>query len=281
MRALALLLLLPGLALAQGYSASGTAASATSSGNVTTGTQTFAGAKTFSSTATFSSGLASSGSIVTSDLVYNSVSPVNVFGNQTNGASAIGIRIGSGQTFSTSGAKLVSIATTMFAGTNTEKAYVSKDGDYVSTGGGFGLSALPGTTGISLSGSNVVYRDGGGAHLFQGTGGSGYTATINVNGLAFNVGTQKLAFTATDSSASPGNAVVNKPSGQAAFAALASAVTISNTDVSATSICFGIMQQTDASCTEVISGIVSSNSVTFNANAACTGITKFGWLCFD
>lgn len=90
-----------------------------------------------------------------------------------------------------------------------------------------------------------------------------------------------LGLDATDSSGTPGNATVNKPSGQAAIAASAGAVTVTNSVVTSTSIIHATLQFTDATCVAVKSVVPGSGTFTINVNAVCTANTKVGWTVFN
>ncbi len=85
----------------------------------------------------------------------------------------------------------------------------------------------------------------------------------------------------TDDSANTGNRTVNKPAGINAFAALGTAVTITNSFVKTTSIVLCVLQTVDASLVSIASVVPASGSFTVTGGAAATGTTKFGWMVFN
>lgn len=93
--------------------------------------------------------------------------------------------------------------------------------------------------------------------------------------------TKPIAFpTKCDSSGSPGNATCQAPAGQAAIAASASTITITNGLVTPTSIVTATLQRVDATCTVVGAVVPAAGSFTINVNASCTVATKVGWIVF-
>lgn len=76
-----------------------------------------------------------------------SAAPISFAGNVANGATAIGVKIGNVNALSTAGAKIVSFYSDNLS---TEKAYITKDGNYYGPGGNF--------SGLSVS--SAVYTDG-------------------------------------------------------------------------------------------------------------------------
>jgi hypothetical protein len=89
--------------------------------------------------------------------------------------------------------------------------------------------------------------------------------------------TGKILFATTDSTGTPGNATVNKPSGQAKIAAAASTITITNSFLTTASIPIVVLQASDATCTQVLRVVPASGSFTATVNAACTASTQIGW----
>ena len=90
-----------------------------------------------------------------------------------------------------------------------------------------------------------------------------------------------IAFpTKCDSSGSPGAATCQAPAGQAAIAASASSVVITNALVSTTSIVIATLQATDSTCTSIKSIVPTAGSFTITANATCTAAAKVGWIVF-
>lgn len=88
----------------------------------------------------------------------------------------------------------------------------------------------------------------------------------------------KQTFDATDSSGTPGNATINKPSGKVAIAAAASAVTVTNSMVTAASIVFAVIQTNDGTCNYIDSVVPGAGTFTINVSAACTGNTTVGFV---
>lgn len=85
----------------------------------------------------------------------------------------------------------------------------------------------------------------------------------------------------TDSSASPGNATANTPRGTAAFAAAASAVTITNNLVTANSTVICQLRASDATLTSILRTIPGAGSFTVTGNAAATAATAFDWIVIN
>ena len=92
---------------------------------------------------------------------------------------------------------------------------------------------------------------------------------------------KKIVFDATDSTGTPGNATVNKPSGQAAFAAAGSAVVITNSAATTASIIHATLQTNDTTCVAIKSVVPAAGSFTINVNAACNATTNVGWVVFN
>lgn len=103
------------------------------------------------------------------------------------------------------------------------------------------------------------------------------TDTLDVSGPA------KVVFTGhaysssfTDDSATTGNRTVNKVCGINAFAANATAITITNSFVTATSVLNCTLQTNDATAT-LKNCTPAAGSFTATITAAATGTTKLGW----
>lgn len=80
----------------------------------------------------------------------------------------------------------------------------------------------------------------------------------------------------TDDSATTGNRTVNASRGFNAFAAAATAITITNSNVTTSSQIYATIMTNDA--TAVLKNCVpAAGSFTCNLNAAATGITKIAW----
>ena len=74
-----------------------------------------------------------------------------------------------------------------------------------------------------------------------------------------------------------GNQTINKPTGTVNIAAAGTAVTITNSLVTASSIVYAIARTNDATC-EVKNAVPGSGTVTINMSAACTAETSVGFL---
>lgn len=83
---------------------------------------------------------------------------------------------------------------------------------------------------------------------------------------------------ATDSSGSPGNATINKPSGKVAVAIGASTVTVTNSYVTAASIVLCVIQFVDATLTTIRSVVPTSGAFTITCNANATAATKIAFV---
>lgn len=91
----------------------------------------------------------------------------------------------------------------------------------------------------------------------------------------------RLSFDATDSSGTPGAATINKPSGQVSIASGAASVVVTNSLVSTTSIVVAVLQQVDATLTQILSCVPGSGSFTVTGNATATADTKIGFVVFN
>ena len=109
----------------------------------------------------------------------------------------------------------------------------------------------------------------------------------NINGAAIGqttpaaVKASNLAATYTDSSGTPGNATNNAPRGRAAFAAAASAITITNSLVTATSSIHLQMIGADATLTNLLRVVPAAGSFTVTGNAPATAATAFSFLVIN
>jgi hypothetical protein len=152
-----------------------------------------------------------------------------------------------------------------------------------------------GTSGITPLGSNVALK-------IQGRISSGsVTPTVQIgaantlNGTDQIVGfyndnlatkvlaveaTGKLLFDNSDSSGTPGNATINKPTGKCAVANGASAVTITNSLVTAASIVYAVIQDNTDNLA-VRSVTVAAGSFTINLSGVTTGARKVGFVVFN
>lgn len=75
-----------------------------------------------------------------------------------------------------------------------------------------------------------------------------------------------------------GNQTINKPVGTVNFAAAATAITVTNSLVSATSIIFTTIRTADATCTAVKSVVPGAGSFVMTLNAGCTAETSVGFM---
>jgi len=88
----------------------------------------------------------------------------------------------------------------------------------------------------------------------------------------------------TDSTGTPGAATINKPAGKSAIAASASAVVITNSLVSSTSLIFLTLIDADATCPILVVSSTGSGTFTVTGKStagvttACTATTKFNWM---
>lgn len=97
--------------------------------------------------------------------------------------------------------------------------------------------------------------------------------------LGFNPANPSLP--STDASGTPGNATINTARGRAAFAAAASAVTITNSLVTASSTVLVSLSAADATLTSILRTVPGAGSFTVTGNAAATGATAFDFVVFN
>lgn len=90
-----------------------------------------------------------------------------------------------------------------------------------------------------------------------------------------------LDFDFTDSSGTPGAVTQDKPSGIVAVAIGASSIVVTNYFVLTTSIVTAVVQQADATCTQLNNVIPANGSFTVNLNANCTAATRVGYIVFN
>ena len=125
--------------------------------------------------------------------------------------------------------------------------------------------------------TDIVYNSA----LVAITGGTIAGATINAASVGLTtpavVRTSNLQATYTDSSGTPGNVTNSSPRGRAAFAAAASAVTVTSTLVTAASTILVSYSGGDATLTSV-AVVAGAGSFVVTGNAAATGITKFDFV---
>jgi len=87
-----------------------------------------------------------------------------------------------------------------------------------------------------------------------------------------------LSSIGTDASSTPGNATINNLCGRAAFAIGASAVTVTNSKVSATSIVFCVLQASDTTLTQILRVVPAAGSFVVTGNANATAATAFSFF---
>lgn len=141
---------------------------------------------------------------------------------------------------------------------------------------GFGISFPTADNSIYFrSGSNL-----GGDFFFVDVNGNQYGRVMNA-GLNFtdvSSGCQgKITYAYTDSSASPGNATINKASGRSAIAAAATAITVTNNVCTATSIVTITPEDLDTTLL-TYKCVPGSGSFVVTGVAAATANWKFRWV---
>ena len=142
----------------------------------------------------------------------------------------------------------------------------------------------------ATGGAPAIYPNGTDANVSlrlygRGTGGiqirnSGNTATIfGVQSVAS--GNYAPTLWASNDSGTPGNAVINRPSGQVAVAIGAAAVTVTNDLVTATSVVICTLQFIDATFTQILSVVPGPGSFVITGNATATAATKIGFIVIN
>lgn len=131
-------------------------------------------------------------------------------------------------------------------------------------------AATDSATAVANASDNSVALPTAGAkiHSFR-------TATVEK---AYVSGTGALGFDSSDSSGTPGNATINRPSGKSAFAAGSATLVITNNQVIASTKVFYALQTNDATLTDVKSAIPALGSFTLTGNAAATAATNVVWF---
>lgn len=121
-----------------------------------------------------------------------------------------------------------------------------------------------------------------------GTGVSGTTPALAVSYLKFDTsnvrtvfGDQVISFpTTVTAGGTTGNQTINKVSGTVNFAASATSITVTNSKVSANSICFAVARTDDA--TGYVKNVVpGAGSFVINLVAAATAETSVGFFCIN
>lgn len=90
-----------------------------------------------------------------------------------------------------------------------------------------------------------------------------------------------VAMTSTDSSGTPGAAVINEPSGRSAIALGATSVVITNSHVLATSKVFVSLRSADATLLYIVSVVAAAGSFTVTGNVAATADVVFDWFVIN
>lgn len=235
-------------------------ADSTFGGIVTAIAQAFAGAKTFVAEAVFSAGLVATGVrsigaalLLRSDLGAGATDKCVVVGTTTADGSV------------DAAAKLW-VAATGIGGTQVDKAWLTKRGDF--TGGSFhGIGGLVPLRGRAGAGTDVILRlDNSGAVALL---------TFDLSG-NLNIIFGGLNLYGTDSTGTPGAATINKPTGKSAIAAGASSVVITNSLVTAAKRVMITPHARDATCKELIV-VPAAGSFTVSGSAAATATLPFSW----
>ena len=105
------------------------------------------------------------------------------------------------------------------------------------------------------------------------------TGTITTDGnLTLNGASSKVTLPTTDSSGTPGNATIDKPSGRSAIAAGASSCQVTNSLVAASSRVFISTRTRDATGLLPLVTTVGVGSFTVTTSANCTANLVFDWL---
>lgn len=256
-------------------------ADATHPGVVTTGTQTLAGAKTFSSDAVFSGYITAGNDINTPGTLLSSAiqphttnSSITLTGTASNGASAVAVVINSSNTFSTSGAKLLSVQNN-----GTEEFSVDKAGQVVSTSGGYGLNGNQAPTqGLGYSGAATTVRANTGGIVYIGDA-SAWGLFVTPTNTAFQ---GDVSFPYTDLSGTAGAGTANTTTGKFKLDATHASAVITNSTVLATSIVIATVLTNDTTCKAVqCVPAGGGGSFTAYASATPTGSTIVGFIVIN
>ncbi len=251
---------------AAGASASGMAltlqpADGTHPGVVTSGAQTIGGAKTFS------------GAISASNLSGTNTGDVTLgtFGSSPDAKGAtISAQVVTLQPADDTHPGLVTIAAQTLAGQKTFSASPRSAFGYGSgsqDGGNQGLSFTGGDA--IIRGTNIIY--------LQATGVSG---NVQVNSVGLDLSpatTQTTRFAYTDATGSPGDAVINKPSGRVRISSTGTSLVVTNSVCTAGSMVIATLLTDDAAAKSV-SVQPTPGSFTLTLNAACTGAVDIDFL---
>lgn len=232
-------------------------------------------------------------------------------GSVANGASAVGVVLDTVNALTTAGAKLASFRTG-----GVEKTYIDKDGGVVPANNAtanlgtaalhWGLGYIDQLRGVYVidtgSVNRFVYSGGspnqyvGGpvngasavGHTFQtttaySTAGARLASFQNLTTEAFAVHNDGKTIQAyTDASATPGAVTINKPTGRAAIAALASSVVVTNSTCTLTSIVMVQLETSGIGVGEigVVPGAGSFTVTALNASGVATAVTGAATFSF-
>jgi hypothetical protein len=126
--------------------------------------------------------------------------------------------------------------------------------------------------GLTFTSYNAITDEAGTIAAFSPDDGTTTNLAIKKGG--------RLVFASTDGSGTPGTVTIDKPTGKAAFAAAGTTVVITSNQVTTATIPMIQMLSVDATCTHA-SAVATAGTLTVTANAACTGITPFGFVLFQ
>ena len=197
-------------------------------------------------------------------------------GSGTNRSIAINAANATTATFGSNGVMTLSpgiggTATTALAITNSGVSFTGSSGqqnqvsivatvNQTSTAAWTGLLINPTLTAIGSGGGNFVDFQSNTTSLFR----------VDTNG--------KITMSATNTTVgTTGNQTINKPSGTVNVAATGTAVTVTNSTVSATSIVTAIARTNDTTC-YVKNVVPGSGTFTINLTGACAAETSFGFV---
>lgn len=144
--------------------------------------------------------------------------------------------------------------------------------------GPFGCPVTITLTSVTGSITYVTSPSGVAAQILGGTINGTQIGTTTPNIGRF---TQLQSGVLTDISGTPGNGTSSGVRGRAAFAAAASTIVITSTQVTASSSIFVQLESADATLTTILSVVPAAGSFTVTGNAAATATTKFSFLVIN
>lgn len=242
-------------------------ASATVRGLVSTLAQTFAGVKTFLARIVATLGITSGAARLDlrSDLGAGASDVCSVVGSTVADGSV------------NAAARLFSVRTGL-GGTEVEKIWIDKQGDFRAGALTFGLFR-----GASASLGFVSVDDSVGAQMRFGAirwvldnGSATLTDTAVLGNLVRFEQNGRQSHLGTDSTGTPGAATINRPTGKSAIAAGASSVVITNSLVTSASRVLITQHARDATCKELIA-VPAAGSFTVSGTANATAALPFSW----